>query len=77
MYFWWFSCKCRDFISGHEKVWHGDIDIVFSSHHDIPECITKIQVLPECSEVISEQSSPDTVMHTPKKRRIHTEGDYH
>ena len=50
---------------GHEDVWHGYIDIVFSSHVGIPECIATAQV-----HQISSPTSSDAILplDTPMKR---------
>ena len=52
---------------GHEDVWHGFIDIVFSSHTGQLECIATAAAQTS-TDAVSPQPSTDALeLHTPKK----------
>ena len=50
--------------AGHEAVWHGHVDIIFSSHHEENECIAKCE-----SSLSSDESQQDTDPWLSLKRR--------
>ena len=56
---------------GHEEIWHGFIDIIFSSHTGKQECIAMAQI-PRVSspQAVPSQSSPDADLEssTPMKK---------
>ena len=55
--------------AGHEEVWHGHIDIIFSSHHledtDEDECIAKFE-----SSLKSDESPTVTTSTSLKRRKM-------
>jgi hypothetical protein len=59
---------------GHEEIWHGFIDIIFSSHTGKQECIAMAQIPRVSSEMspqaVPSQSSPDADLEssTPMKK---------
>ena len=50
--------------AGHEAVWHGHVDIIFSSHHEENDCIAKCE-----SSFSSDESQQDTTPCLSLKRR--------